>query len=78
MDNHDVFRCTEPPPKKKKTLKDFVKIFLVIYSIGEVWGRYYALPVSQIPPLSKKMASGGCGNGEIESLDEELEHILLF
>ena len=41
-------------------------------------GIRHALPVSQILPLPEKMGGGGRGNREIESLHEELEHILLF
>lgn len=48
-----------------------------VYPGGVVWDET-TLPVSQILPLSKKMAGGGRGNGEIESFHKELEHILLL
>lgn len=65
------------PQNSKKPLKCLVKNVCCL-SRGCGLGRDYALPVSQIFPLSKKMAGGGRGNGEIESFHKELEHILLL
>ena len=35
-------------------------------------------PVSEVPPLVQVADRGGCGHREVQSLDEELEHVLFL
>ena len=55
-----------------------MKLCITYRRVGSGYIRLYALPVSQILPLPEKMGGSGRGNGEVESLHEELKYILLF